>query len=63
MSVSQFAKVTRVEPQTVRDWIRSGVIKGKKIGSNFIIKQSEIEKAINRPNPKYHKKKDITTPR
>lgn len=47
LTVVEFAERLGKHPVTVRDWLRQGVIKGTKLGREWFIPRSELEKIIN----------------
>ena len=44
--VSEFAKEARLHPETVRDWLRTGRIRGTRVGSSWRIPAEEIDRVL-----------------
>jgi excisionase family DNA binding protein len=42
ISVSQAAERLHVSPQSVRNWLRSGRLSGKRVGSQWWVRESEV---------------------
>lgn len=46
LTVKEFADAIRVSVSTVRNWIRNGTIQAVKMGRNFKIPASELERIM-----------------
>jgi excisionase family DNA binding protein len=46
-TVDDVAEKTHVKPETVREWLRNGKLKGIKIGKAWLIQESNLKKAVN----------------
>jgi excisionase family DNA binding protein len=46
-TTQEVSKILRVSLQTVGNWLRSGKIKGSKVGKGWRIKKSELERFMN----------------
>ena len=44
--VSEVAKILKSTPQTIRNWIESGIISAVRPGRNFMVSKSEIDKLL-----------------
>lgn len=42
----EFAREASVHPETVRRWLREGIINGKKFGRKWRIPKSELDKVL-----------------
>ena len=42
-SVKELQKILPITPLTIREYIRKGKIKGKKIGKNWYVKKQDLE--------------------
>jgi excisionase family DNA binding protein len=48
-STEDIAEILGLKEKTVREWLRTGKLKGKKIGRLWRVKESELEEFINEP--------------
>lgn len=46
LTVSQAAEALSASTQTIRNWIRSGRLRGVRIGNRFLIPHGEIERMV-----------------
>ncbi len=46
ISTEEAAKILYVKPYTVREYIKKGLLKAKKIGKRYLIRKSEIDKLL-----------------
>ena len=46
-SVEDVAEILGFKEKTVREWLRTGKLKGKKIGRLWRVKESDLEEFIN----------------
>jgi hypothetical protein len=44
MTVTQVAKVLRRDPEAIRDWIRDGRLRGRKLGPVWVVEATEVER-------------------
>ena len=50
-TTGEFGSLFQHEPETVRRWIRRGIIEAERVGRIYLIHASQIEKAKARPRP------------
>lgn len=43
MTVPEAARVAGRDPETIRRWIRSGKLRGSKVGTQHVIEESDLE--------------------
>jgi excisionase family DNA binding protein len=53
LTIDEAAAYARVHPQTMRQWLRSGVVKGLKIGTHWRTKAEWIDTAGEQKAPVY----------
>ncbi len=46
LSVKELAKILPITPLTIREYIRKGKIKGRKIGKNWYVNERDLEKFL-----------------
>jgi len=46
MTVSQAAEALSASTQTIRNWIRSGRLRGIRVGNRFLVPEGEIERML-----------------
>ncbi|PKM47876.1 MAG: DNA-binding protein [Firmicutes bacterium HGW-Firmicutes-8] len=51
-NIEEVAEILGVKAETVRTWLRSGKIKGTKLGKLWRVKESELQKFIKKCNGK-----------
>lgn len=49
-TITEVAEALKVNPQTVRNWVKEGKLKGKRIGRPILITESNIMEFIQSPN-------------
>ena len=54
ITINQAAELLRVHPNTIRNWIRAGILRYYQVGRGYrvLLKTEDIEKAISRINSK-----------
>jgi len=50
ITINQAAELLRVHPNTIRNWIRDGIVRHYQVGRGYrvLLKTEDIEKAISR---------------
>ena len=50
ITINQAAELLRVHPNTIRNWIRAGIVRHYQVGRGYrvLLKTEDIEKAISR---------------
>ena len=51
LTVPEAAKRARRNPETVRRWIREGKLRARKIGTQHVIEEQDLERVIEEPWP------------
>lgn len=46
ISTEEASKILYVTPYTVREYIKKGLLKAKRIGKKYLIRKSEVEKLL-----------------
>ena len=62
-TVSEFSRELGVPQSSVRRWLKSGELRGTKMGKKWLIPASEIERLVNPPKGKRSQSPGVTSGR
>lgn len=51
LTVPQAARRVRRDPETVRRWIRSGRLRARKIGTQHVIEEADLDELVHEDEP------------
>ena len=49
LTVPEAARRTGRDPETIRRWIRSGKLRARKVGTQHVIEESDLEAVVEQP--------------
>ena len=47
-TVADLARLFHVDEATIRDWLRTGYLRGSKIGSRWLVSQEQLDEFLRR---------------